>query len=114
MLGLCIQHKDAVPNYKRIAKPLFKLMGNVPYEWTAECDAAFETLHSLLLENNVLSAPDWSKRFYCAIDASEDGYGYSIYQLKDTTKLDTRDNHAVIKYASNVWPNLLRTHPPYY
>jgi len=34
VLGLCIQHKDAVPNYKRIDKPLFKLTGNVPYGYS--------------------------------------------------------------------------------
>ena len=34
VLGLCIQHKDAVPGYKIIAKPLFRLTSNVPWEWT--------------------------------------------------------------------------------
>jgi hypothetical protein len=34
--GLCVQHKDAVEDYKIIAKPLFKPTGNVPWEWTKE------------------------------------------------------------------------------
>ena len=63
VLGLCIQHKDAVPNYKRIAKPLFRLTGNVPWDWTEECNMAFEILRSKLLKNKILTAPDWVKPF---------------------------------------------------
>lgn len=114
VLGLCIQHKDAVPGYKRIAKPLFKLTGNVPYEWTEECNDAFEQLRHELMKNNILAKPDWTKRFYCATDASEDGWGYVIYQLKDVSKPDVRENRAVLKYASNAWSNSLRNRPPYY
>ena len=114
VLGLCIQHKDAVPNYKRIAKPLFRLTGNVPWVWSEECNTAFEQLRTELLNNNILSAPDWKFPFYCATDASEDGYGYVIYQLKDPKAPDTRENRAVLKYASQAWPVSLRYRPPYY
>ena len=114
VLGLAVQHKDAVPNYKIIAAPLFKLTGNVPWEWTNECNKAFEDLRRALLENNILAAPDFDKQFYCAIDASEDGYGHVIYQLKDTETPDVRENRAVLKYASKAWPNPLRHRPPYY
>ena len=106
--------KDAVPDYKIIAKPLFALTGNIPWEWSEECDMAFEKLRSELLVNRVLAAPDWSKKFYCATDASEDGYGYVIYQLKDTSTPDVRENRAVLKYASKAWSSALRHRPPYY
>ena len=114
VLGLCIQHKDAVPGYKMIARPLFKLTGNVPWEWTEVHNNAFETLRERLLKNNILAAPDFKKRFYCAVDASEDGWGYVIYQLKDTAEPDVRANRAVLRYASDAWPNPLRHRPPYY
>jgi len=48
------------------------------------------------------------------VDASEDGYGYLIYQLKDQTQPDVRDNRAILKYASQAWPAALRHRPPYY
>jgi len=114
VLGLCVQHKDAVQDYKRIAKPLFRLTGNVPWDWTKECNDAFELLRQRLLENEVLAAPDFKKQFLVAVDASEDGYGYIIYQLKEVDKPDKRENRAVLKYASQAWPNSLRTRPPYY
>ena len=62
VLGLCIQHKDAVPGYKRIAKPMFRLTGNVPWVWTKECNDAFESIRELLLGNQILySSPRLGK-----------------------------------------------------
>ena len=57
-------------------------------------------MRTRLLENKILAAPDFKKKFFCATDASEDGCGYVIYQLKDVESEDIRSNRAVTKYAS--------------
>lgn len=44
VLGLCEQHKDAVPEYTIIVKPLLTRTDNMSWEWTEECNKAFETL----------------------------------------------------------------------
>ena len=71
-------------------------------------------MRSELLKNKILAAPDCVKPFYCAVDASEDGYGYAIYQLKDIAAPDTQENRTVLKYASQAWPVALRHRPPSY
>lgn len=65
------------------------------------------------MKNRILAAPDGSKKFFVATDAS-DGYGYVIYQLKDITLPDTRENRAILKYVSKAWSHALRQRPPYY
>ena len=100
VIGLLVQHKDSIPRFKIITKPLFKLTGKVPWEWTDVHEAAFEELRAAALANIVLAAPDFTQRFYVDTDASDDGWGYSIYQLRDPDAKDEPINRKVIKYAS--------------
>jgi hypothetical protein len=66
------------------------------------------------LANNILAVPDYSKRFRVRWDASCDGKGHAIYQLKDESKADRVGNRAYIRYASKVWKANMRARPPYY
>jgi hypothetical protein len=74
----------------------------------------FENLREEALLNITLAAPDFKKRFCVECDASYDGWGSSIYQLKDITVADTPANRNVIKYESGSWSPAMRDRPPYY
>ena len=93
---------------------MFKLTGKIPWEWTDVHEQAFEDLREEALLNITLAAPDFAERFYVECDASDDGWGYSIYQLKDKTIVETPANRKVIKYESGSWSPAMRDRPPYY
>ena len=85
------------------------------WQWRADVEnAAYEELRSACLENNVLAAPDFTKQFYADSDASDDGKGHVIFQLKNPELPDTLDNRNVISYFSKAWPPNMRGKPPYY
>ena len=77
-----VQHKDNIPTWAFDARPLHNLTRKgVPWNWSEECDAAFESLRSACLANTILAAPDYTKPFCVAGDASDDGKGVQLYQL---------------------------------
>jgi hypothetical protein len=86
----------------------------VPWNWSEECDAAFESLCSACLANTILAAPDYTKPFCVVGDASNDGKGVQLYQLIDPSAPDVIANRATIAYYSKVWSNLMAKRPPYY
>ena len=59
--------------YAMIAAPLYALM--VHFEWTNECEGAFNKLKNALIFAPILQAPDWNKVFHVHIDASNFAIG---------------------------------------
>jgi len=115
VLGLLVQHKDAIPRYSHFARPLHNLTRKgVKWEWSPECDASFEKLRQAALANNILASPDYTKPFCVGCDASDDGKGVQLYQLKDPSCSDTEDNRDTIAYYSKAWSNSMMDRPPYY
>ena len=58
--------------------------------WRADVEnVAYEALRSACLQNKVLAAPDFTKQFFADSDASDDGKGHVIFQLKDPELGDT-------------------------
>ena len=51
----------------------------------------------------MLAAPDFTKQVIVACDASDDGKGYVIYQLKGLKGEDVQANRNIIKYGSKAW-----------
>ena len=99
VLGLMIQHKDHIPTWAYDARPLHNLTKkSVVWDWSDECQAAFESLRKACLENGILAAPDYTKGFSVGCDASDDGKGVQLYQLKDPALKDTPDNCDTIAY----------------
>ena len=47
-------------------------------------------------------------------DASDDGKGVQLYQLKDVTAPDSLDNRDTIAYYSKQWSASMAKRPPYY
>ena len=115
VMGLFVQHKDAIPWYSTEAAPLHRLTRKgVPFEWTKKENDAFEFLRSACLENGVLAAPDYTRRIIVATDASDDGKGAMIYQLKNPSLPDKAGNRDIIRYYSKSWDDAMRRRPPYY
>ena len=67
-----------------IATPLYRLTerGRV-FEWTSECDAAFQELKQRLISAPVLIVPNFDKPFHLDTDGSETGVGAVLLQLCD-------------------------------
>ena len=71
-------------NFAAIAGPLQRLTEkNSNFEWTIECQHAFDKLRACLVSSPVLSYPDYSRRFVLDTDASDTGIGAVLSQVKD-------------------------------
>ena len=78
-----------------LASPLYTLLHkDVPYKWTADHQANFETLKVLLTKAPVLKPPDWDKEFAVHVDASETAIGSILTQCTE------EGYHYPIYYAS--------------
>ena len=91
VLGLFVQHKDQIQEYAMIAAPLHNLTRKgVKWMWRQNHEhMAFELLRAACMRNEVLAAPDYKQQFLVDCDASDDGKGFTIYQLKDPAGPDT-------------------------
>lgn len=88
-LGMANYYRRFIKNFSKIATPLnacLKTVGNKKFQWTEECEQAFQTLKSKLLTAPVLAYPDPSKHFILTCDASDTAVGYVLGQLDDTKK----------------------------
>ena len=54
--------------YDMIAMPLYALL--VHFEWTDECEKAFQKLKKTSMTTPILKPLDWNRVFYVHIDAS--------------------------------------------
>ena len=95
-IGLTSYYRRFIPDYSTKAKPLTALTKNVPFEWTLECQEAFETLRHHLLSSPILTHPDFTREFFVYTDASAYGVGAILKQIDDNGK------ERVIAYASRV------------
>ncbi len=80
-LGLANYFRRFIMAYSNIAAPMTKLTGkNVKWEWTEECQQAFEKLRHSLMHSPVLISPDTSKHFEDVTDACCTGLGAVLIQ----------------------------------
>lgn len=64
-------YRRFIQNYAEIARPLNKMTGkNAKFEWTEECEKAFQTLKHKLVSKPVLQYPDFDNEFLITVDAS--------------------------------------------
>ena len=90
-LGLASYYRRFIPAFAKVAAPLHALTRkSVPFEWTTNCQAAFEQLQQRLVEAQVLAYPDFTKDFVLETDASIVGLGAVLSQTQDDSK-----NHPV-------------------
>ncbi|GBG86272.1 hypothetical protein CBR_g41266 [Chara braunii] len=84
---MCGYYRNFMKNYSTIASPLTDLTRlDTLWEWSDECEAAFERLKHALMNHEVLMVPDPQKPFIVTTDASQYGIGAVLAQ-QDAKKL---------------------------
>ena len=80
-LGFCNFYRRFIKDYSHIARPLFNLTKKeTPWNWTMECNTAFETLQQTMIMSPVLMLPDHEKPFFLITDASNYATGAILEQ----------------------------------
>ena len=89
-LGLAGYYRRFVRDFSKIARPMTTLMKKEKrFEWTDECETAFQILKERLTTAPVLALPDGNENLEVYSDASKNGLGCVLMQ-----------NRRVIAYAS--------------
>lgn len=83
-LGLLGYYRRFVKDFSKIAEPMNKLLkkGEV-WNWSEDCEKAFQTLRLKMLSYPVLRLPDAERRFYLITDASASGLSAILSQRDD-------------------------------
>ena len=80
-LGLTQYYRRFQKNYSQTAYPLQQLTRkDVPFKWTDDCQKAFDTLRTNLVNPPILAYPNMSHSFIVTTDASNTGLGYILSQ----------------------------------
>jgi hypothetical protein len=81
-LGFENFYRKFISHYSELARPLNNLTKkNKNFEWTTECQEAFDTMKNRFTEEPVLLMPDQSKPFQIESDASKVATGAVLTQL---------------------------------
>jgi ribonuclease HI len=80
-LGMAGYYRSFIPDFSKISKPINELLkNNVKFNWTPECNEAFEKLKKLLTTTLVLAQPNIEKSFGIYCDTSDTGIGCVLMQ----------------------------------
>ena len=102
-LGLAQYYRRFVKNFSKIAAPLTRLLGkDIRFEWTDDCQIAFDTLKAALTSPPILAYPNFEKPFLISCDASKFGLGYILGQKDDS------GHERVIAYGGRTLSNAER------
>ena len=96
-LGLANYYRRFVRNFASIAKPFHRLTEKTAkFEWSHECQVAFEELRRRLVTAPVLVFPDFTRPFILDTDASDIGIRAVLSQMQED------ESERVIAYGSRV------------
>ena len=85
-LGLASYYRRFVKDFSKIASPLYSLTSKEsPFQWTLECQRAFESLKRLLATAPILAYPQFGEKcmFVLETDASHEGLGAVLSQRQE-------------------------------
>ena len=86
-IGLCTYYCRFVPGFSSLAEPLHLLTEkNAVFQWTEQCNKAFQTLKELLTQAPILAYPDFEKPFILDTDASDVAIGATLSQIIDSVE----------------------------
>ena len=91
LLGFAQFFKKFIQGYSSLVKPLTDLTRkSIPFEWTEECNEAFENLKWNLMNAPVLILPDPEKEYVVISDASQRGTGAVLLQDDHPVAFESR------------------------
>ncbi|XP_068237128.1 uncharacterized protein [Palaemon carinicauda] len=91
-LGMVQYFRRFVPNFSQVAAPITDLFkGKKLFCCTDECRAAYDHLKGILMSRPVLRAPDYTKPFALAVNASDIGVGAVLLRLSWVPHSDSRE-----------------------
>ena len=115
-LGLTNYYRRFVRNYSNITVPLTDMLKKEkPWEWTDQCQKAFDRLKQAMTEEPVLVLPDHTKPFELETDASDFAIGGVLIQeghlvAYESRKLnDTKRRYTVQEKEMTAVVHCLRT-----
>ncbi|KAL0150446.1 hypothetical protein M9458_054263 [Cirrhinus mrigala] len=83
-LGMIGYYRSFCANFSTVVAPLTDLLKSKRnFEWTANCQRAFDNAKLLLSTAPVLVAPRWDRAFQIQVDASQVGAGAVLLQKDD-------------------------------
>jgi len=83
-LGLCSYYRRFVSGFAKIARPLHKISDKgSTFQWTDECESAFQHLKTALTTSPILGYPVPDAPFTLDTDASDFATGAVLSQLQD-------------------------------
>ena len=86
-IGLYTYYCRFVPGFSSLAEPLHLLTEkNAVFQWTEQCNKAFQTLKELLTQAPILAYPDFEKPFILDTDASDVAIGATLSQIIDSVE----------------------------
>ena len=84
-IGICSYYRRFIPNFSAIAKLLIRLTKKfAKFEWSKECQTAFDLFKESLTTVPVLAYPDTSKPYILYTDISDDCIWACLCQEQDT------------------------------
>ena len=87
-LGLTSYYRRFIPRYAKLAHPLHALTRKgAVFNWSAECEIAFDTLRDKLSTSPLLAYPNFNRDFTLETDASKLGLGAILSQYQVDQKL---------------------------
>eukprot|EP00833_Pecoramyces_ruminatium_P008145 jgi/Orpsp1_1/1182177/evm.model.c7180000080193.1 len=98
-LGLCNYYRRFIKNFAEIAKPLHNLTRkNVEYQWSEECDKAFNHLKESFTKEPILAHADPDLPFVVETDASNFAIGAVLSQRNEKTN----ELHPICYYSKGL------------
>lgn len=83
-LGLAGFYRQFIPSFADIVEPLNRLTRkDVKFQWSQECDKAFDEILNKLITKPILAYPNFDKKFIISTDASNVGIGAVLSQLDE-------------------------------
>ena len=83
-IGLGSYYRKFIPQFSKIISPLIRCTEKVKkFDWTDECQQAFNVIRHLVCSEPILTLPDFDKEFRLEADASHYGVGAVISQKYD-------------------------------
>ena len=88
-LGMVGYYRKFCKNFANIALPLTNLLRTrEKFEWSEQCQKAFDSLKNIICHFPVLRAPNFNYPFSLAVDASDEAAGAVLLQKDDHDDID--------------------------